>query len=128
MAQRTALGTFQDVVPGAVGSDPRTLEQVALHGNFREQSAMLWLGLRHHTFAMLLNKPLAEPPAIMEERRWRGDPSDGPFQRLDPDALVPPLSAAERAFTSDGSTWLPGERQSVLLIGRRRRGWTMSVI
>ncbi|WP_405804152.1 hypothetical protein OG729_03290 [Streptomyces sp. NBC_00210] len=111
-ALRGGLGTYQNVVPGAVGTDPQLLEQVAHHGNFREQSTLLWNALRYNVFGMLLGRAVSQPAAITEERRWRGDPSDGPFSRRAPHELRPPLSTAERAFSSDGATWKPGEEQS----------------
>ncbi|MFI9809522.1 hypothetical protein ACIHEJ_35185 [Streptomyces sp. NPDC052301] len=111
-AMRGRLGTPQNVVPGAVGTDPQALEQVARHGNFREQSTLVWNALRYGVFGTLLGTSLSHPPVIAQERRWRGAPSDGPFNRRAPHELRPPLSSAERAFSSDGATWKPGEEQS----------------
>ncbi|WP_158104813.1 hypothetical protein, partial [Streptomyces milbemycinicus] len=111
-ALRGLLGTYEQEVPGAVGVEPKTLEEVVHDGNFREQSTLVWNALRRGVFHMLLGTPTDQPSMINDERRWRGAPSDGPFDRRAPQDIVPPLSARERAFTSDGATWKPGEELS----------------
>ncbi|WP_454343901.1 hypothetical protein [Streptomyces canus] len=110
-AARSLLGTHQTTVPGAVGSDPKVLEQVAESGNFREQSTLVWNALRYGVFHQQLGTPTAHPPAISEGQRWRGAPADGPFARRAPQESRPPLSAAEAAFTSNGAAWRSGEEQ-----------------
>lgn len=108
---RPMLGSLDSSVPGSVGRSLGALEEVVQNGNFREQTVLLWNALRYHVFDSLHGTRKNYPPVIAADRRWRGTPSDGLPER-DPETARPPLSRAERDFSTNGTDWITGAERS----------------
>ncbi|MGW2520808.1 hypothetical protein ACWC09_28075 [Streptomyces sp. NPDC001617] len=105
------VGSEQEYAVGAVGRNLEALEEVAYHGNIREQMVFLYVGMKADVMAGL--DRWVEPTAKqLGERREL-------WQEAFPDVLEPrhvdypsavPLSDRERAWTDDGEAWLGGEQ------------------